>query len=645
VYVATHAELHHRVAVKVLTSRLDDDVRRFVREGRKLASLRHPHIVVVHDIGMTANDDPYLVMEYVDGGSLADRLRAGPLTVGEAIAIIEPVAEALAYIHEQRTIHRDIKPANILLSSTGPKLADFGIAMEMDQTATANAATLLYAAPEVLVHGSQRGNAQTDIYSLGATLYTALTGDAPFGRASDSPHDVIKRTLERRPPQVGGQPELNALIHRALAKEPGGRHPTAAAFLAELRGVTPGLPVAELRKTPERSVSPDVARFFNPESPDRATPEQLRILARHADDENLLFAIADRDRDEEATRLAIAGLTSEAHLRRLVAPERPTRVRALAAARVRNGALAVELSRDPAPEVRASLAGAVTDPELWRVLADDPDDRVMASMIGHIPDPVILDYLRGDGEPRKRRAVAETSRRPEDWEILALDHDPAVRTAAMRRLGHAELLALATHQRAEVSGSAMALVGPSDLEGLTRHASEHVGAGAIAHLDQERLGRLAGQADHPRRELALRRIGSPVILRRVTETEDERVALPALARIRDQDPRLLGELARDRTYHWRSEATAWLRDTAVLDTLTTDPDAGVAGAATSRLAELGRQADTLRNAIVTVAVLTVVVLAAAATPLLGAAMAIIVLALLWGGVAAYGASVAGWIEL
>ncbi|MBV9721176.1 MAG: Stk1 family PASTA domain-containing Ser/Thr kinase [Mycobacterium sp.] len=261
VHLARDVRLHRDVAVKVLRADLARDPSfylRFRREAQNAAALNHPAIVAVYDTGeaeTAAGPLPYIVMEYVNGVTLRDIVHTdGPLPAKRAIEIIADACQALNFSHQHGIIHRDVKPANIMISTTNAvKVMDFGIARALadgGNSVTQTAAvigTAQYLSPE-----QARGDpvdARSDVYSLGCVLYEMLTGEPPF--IGDSPVAVAYQHVREDPvpPSLrheGISGDLDAVVLKALAKNPENRYQTAAEMRADLvrvhNGETPEAP-------------------------------------------------------------------------------------------------------------------------------------------------------------------------------------------------------------------------------------------------------------------------------------------------------------------------------------------------------------------------------------------------------------------
>jgi tetratricopeptide (TPR) repeat protein len=238
VYLAYHPALQREVAIKVMLAHLSQDasfVLRFEREAQAVARLRHAHIVQVYDFGLRRGQ-PYMVMEYVSGGSLNQRLAHGPLALPEALRILRGLAAAVDYAHGEGMVHRDIKPANILFTDRDePVLTDFGIVRILEGTAhTATGAILgtpAYMSPEQ-ARGETAGPA-ADLYALGVVLYHMVTGRLPF--TADSPTGVLMRHITDPPPPPRPlRPELSpaaeTVMLKALAKDPADRYANVVAL-------------------------------------------------------------------------------------------------------------------------------------------------------------------------------------------------------------------------------------------------------------------------------------------------------------------------------------------------------------------------------------------------------------------------------
>ena len=236
VFKAFQPTLERYVAVKVLPAFHANDeifVKRFVMEARSVARLAHPNIVQIHDFGQEKENIFYIVMEYVDGGTLKDRLKRRALSVPEAVDFVIQAAEGLGCAHSHGIIHRDVKPANMLLRKDGHLLlSDFGIAKMLEGTTNLTRAGTGIGTPQYM--SPEQGTGQTvdrrsDIYSLGIVLYHCLTGRVPFN--SDNPLSITVKHLNEPLPvenlQAMGVPyPIEQVVLKMTAKPPSDRYQT-----------------------------------------------------------------------------------------------------------------------------------------------------------------------------------------------------------------------------------------------------------------------------------------------------------------------------------------------------------------------------------------------------------------------------------
>jgi WD40 repeat protein len=255
VFVARHAQLGRQVALKVLPrGATPEEGERFQLEAQAAARLKHPNIVGVHEVGVERGQ-PWLAMDLIEGETLHTRIgRDGPLPEAEAAAILEQVARAVAFAHARGVLHRDIKPHNVLLDREGtPFLADFGLAKELSKKEKGVTiqgqvvGTPAYMPPEQAAGESELVDRRADVYALGATLYHALTGRAPF----DGPTamNIITKVLMREPERPSKlrprlDRDLETVCLHAMEKDIAARYRTAQAFADDLRRCQDGAPIA-----------------------------------------------------------------------------------------------------------------------------------------------------------------------------------------------------------------------------------------------------------------------------------------------------------------------------------------------------------------------------------------------------------------
>ena len=280
VYKARDTRLDRSVAIKIVSATLATDRQfreRFDREARAISQLTHPHICTLYDVG-GEQGTAFLVMEYLEGETLADRLRKGALPLDDALQVAMQIADALSAAHRHGIIHRDLKPGNVMLTKAGAKLLDFGLA-KASGSAVADAGqsmlpttpatltaqgtilgTLQYMAPEQIE--GHEADGRTDIFAFGAVLYEMLTGTKAFSGAS--PASLIASILSSQPLKVStvqtlAPAALDHLIERCLAKDPDERWASVHDVLLELKWIavapaSPSSPATKSKRSREQRV-------------------------------------------------------------------------------------------------------------------------------------------------------------------------------------------------------------------------------------------------------------------------------------------------------------------------------------------------------------------------------------------------------
>ena len=444
VFRAWQRKLNRLVALKMLTGYYGPpELKRFFAEAETAAALHHNNIVHVYDVG-EHEGAPFFAMEYVEGGSLADRLRAGQLTAQETAQLLIPVARALDFAHTHNVVHRDMKPANILLDPQGvPKVTDFGIAKRLtaESALTLSGAiigTPVYMAPEQARGTSRDVGAAADIYSLGAILYEMLAGRPPF-LPEESDTSIMVRVATENPVspawhRPGIARDLETICLKCLAKEPGERYASAAAVADDLQRFLDDRPILTkrvtrvLRRGRRRLAAiiaivallalgiflfpyarSQLAKLTASSAPAPAPEKSIAVLPFEnlsTNQENSFFA--DGVQDEILTNLAkvadlkVISRTSVMQYKTTATRNLPEIAQALKVAHVLVGSVQRASNR---VRVTAQLIDARTDAHLWAEHYDRPLDDVFA--IQSEIAKAIVEQLRAQLSPGEKAAIEQ----------------------------------------------------------------------------------------------------------------------------------------------------------------------------------------------------------------------------------------------
>ena len=313
VFRAFDTVLERQVAIKLMHAGVaadEDQLERFRREARAVAQLNHPHIVGVIDAGEDGQGTAFIVLEYVEGETLKDRIRRhGRLPVGEAIAYAIEIARALGAAHAQGIVHRDVKPQNVLIDEEGTaKVTDFGIALQMDQTGLTSDGSVLgttdYVSPEQALGHAVDG--QSDLYSLGIVLYEMLIGEVPF-KGETQVAVAMKHVREQLPDVQVRRPELSSalasIVDRATAKDVHVRYRTDLELTADLEEAL----VTEISRSGQATGEATAILRTLPARTQRRVPQQvlhrsrLAVLALVAAVVAIALVVGLRDRTQRGT--------------------------------------------------------------------------------------------------------------------------------------------------------------------------------------------------------------------------------------------------------------------------------------------------------------------------------------------------------
>ncbi|CAN5534371.1 hypothetical protein BH20VER3_BH20VER3_07650 [soil metagenome] len=449
VYLARQIKLNRRVALKMLTGHYGpDELKRFLDEAETAAGLQHTHIAHIYEVG-EQEGVPFYSLEYVEAGSLADRLRKGSPEPREAAQLLIDFARALHFAHQNGVVHRDMKPGNILLDAEGnPKVADFGIAKRLkeDTHLTISGAVIgtpTYMAPEQAAGTSRDVGPAADIYAVGAILYEMIAGRPPF-LPEDSETSMTVRVITETPVSPawhcpGVARDLETICLKCLAKKPRDRYPSTAALADDLRNFLDDQPIVARRSSRllrlarrhrgaiiaaalglglafvfSEYARPRLARFTSKTSPappakmvESIAEKSIAVLPFQnlsTNQENAFFA--DGVQEEILTNLAkvadlrVISLTSVTQYKNSEGRKLSDIAQVLKVAHVLVGSVQRAANR---VRVSTQLIDARTDAQLWAEHYDRPLDDVFA--IQSEIAKAIVEQLRAKISPTEKAAI------------------------------------------------------------------------------------------------------------------------------------------------------------------------------------------------------------------------------------------------
>jgi beta-lactam-binding protein with PASTA domain/predicted Ser/Thr protein kinase len=405
--------LNRTVAIKTLLPQFARDasfVDRFRREAQAAARLNHPGIVSVYDSG-TDGDTPYIVMQYIEGRTLADFLGSGKsLPPKQAAQIAQEIAEALGVAHAHGVIHRDIKPANVMITRDGKVLVmDFGIARLISGPETAPQTSAVLGTASYLSPEQAQGqpvDARSDIYALGVVLYEMLTGRPPF--TGDSPMAIAYKQVNATPPAPSSAntdvpPELDAVVMRALSKNPANRYQTGQEFAEDLERARTG---GQVMATPLLPAGGEATQVISRPQPTSVLPpqEQQPGGSRKAW-VGALLAIVIMALLAAGAYLAVTMLTDDGGGDLVAVPDLTGLTRAQAQEQLDEAGLVMgETSRRPSADVPAGQVIEQTPPADRQVEAGSAVDLVFSSGPRTIPVPSLAGLTVGEAEAELEEA-------------------------------------------------------------------------------------------------------------------------------------------------------------------------------------------------------------------------------------------------